>query len=227
MASRKIREKARLIAAHLGSCPGCRLFRDSIEMPDLSSRIVHANAIADRARVWWLVRVALLLIAAFVMYDASRDVFFGTAGESAHAAKHLGSFTLAYGVGLGIPFLLSGLLASWLLERTGAYRRYGAWINRVAGVIMIAFGIAAIYMGFEGRSTVQENLRNEFIVGTGDKGKIYRLEGNPARAVINGRLTRAGERVDGELRVSFEGLSADRNQLIFVDADGAKIHRRF
>ena len=47
---------------------------------------------------------------------------------------------LAYGIGLGIPFLLSGLLASWVLERTGAYRRYGAWINRVAGVVMIIVG---------------------------------------------------------------------------------------
>ncbi len=48
---------------------------------------------------------------------------------------------LAYGIGLGIPFLLSGLLASWALERTGAYRRYGAWINRAAGVIMIVVGV--------------------------------------------------------------------------------------
>jgi cytochrome c-type biogenesis protein len=48
---------------------------------------------------------------------------------------------LAYGIGLGVPFLLSGLLASWLLERTGAYRRYGAWINRVAGVVMIVVGV--------------------------------------------------------------------------------------
>ena len=48
---------------------------------------------------------------------------------------------LAYGIGLGVPFLLSGLLASWLLERTGAYRKYGAWINRVAGVVMIVVGL--------------------------------------------------------------------------------------
>ncbi len=47
---------------------------------------------------------------------------------------------LAYGIGLGVPLLLSGLLASWLLDRTGAYRRYGVWINRVAGVIMIIVG---------------------------------------------------------------------------------------
>jgi predicted anti-sigma-YlaC factor YlaD len=110
---------ARLIAAHLAACAPCRQFRASIDhyatdaaavgdiadisdMPDLSRRIVRANAIADRARVWWVVRFGLLLIAAFVIYDASRDVFFGAAGESAHAAKHLGSFTLAYGVGLAV-----------------------------------------------------------------------------------------------------------------------------
>ena len=38
----------------------------------------------------------------------------------------------------------------------------------VAGVIMIGFGAAAIYLGFDGRSTVQNNLSNEFIVGSDD-----------------------------------------------------------
>jgi hypothetical protein len=38
----------------------------------------------------------------------------------------------------------------------------------VAGVILVAFGVAAIYMGFSGRSTVQSNLGNEFIVGSDD-----------------------------------------------------------
>ena len=37
-----------------------------------------------------------------------------------------------------------------------------------AGVVMVAFGIAAIYMGADGRSTVQDNLANEFIVGSDD-----------------------------------------------------------
>jgi len=37
-----------------------------------------------------------------------------------------------------------------------------------SGVIMVAFGIAAIYLGFDGRSTVQDNLANEFIVGSDD-----------------------------------------------------------
>ena len=38
----------------------------------------------------------------------------------------------------------------------------------MAGVVMVAFGIAAIYMGADGRSTVQDNLANEFIVGSDD-----------------------------------------------------------
>lgn len=47
---------------------------------------------------------------------------------------------LVYGIGLGIPFLLSGLLATTILAKTGAYRRYGVWVNRIAGVIMILVG---------------------------------------------------------------------------------------
>ena len=38
----------------------------------------------------------------------------------------------------------------------------------ISGVILIAFGAVAIYMGFDGRSTVGDNLSNEFIVGGSD-----------------------------------------------------------
>ena len=43
----------------------------------------------------------------------------------------------------GTPFgyTTSVFIARTLLERTGAYRRYGAWINRVAGVVMIVIGL--------------------------------------------------------------------------------------
>lgn len=47
-------------------------------------------------------------------------------------------------------------------------RRALEWGGIAAGVIMVAFGVAAIYMGFDGRSTVQSNLANEFIAGTPD-----------------------------------------------------------
>lgn len=104
----------RLLSAHVAQCARCSNFLDGISsqwsqplheaftMPDLSSRIVKANAVADRARVWWIVRALLLLIAGFVIFDASHDIFFGAHGESAHAAKHLGAFTFAYGVGLAV-----------------------------------------------------------------------------------------------------------------------------
>ena len=38
----------------------------------------------------------------------------------------------------------------------------------VAAVILIVFGVAAVYMGFDGRSTVQSSLKQEQIVGTPD-----------------------------------------------------------
>jgi len=38
----------------------------------------------------------------------------------------------------------------------------------VSGAVLIAFGIGAIVMGFNGRSTVQDSLKQEFIVGSPD-----------------------------------------------------------
>lgn len=37
-----------------------------------------------------------------------------------------------------------------------------------AGVILVAFGIAALVMGINGRSTVRDNIEQEFIVGSAD-----------------------------------------------------------
>jgi hypothetical protein len=42
------------------------------------------------------------------------------------------------------------------------------WGGVVAGAILIAFGVAAIVMGFNGRSTVHSSLKAEQIVGTQD-----------------------------------------------------------
>ena len=38
----------------------------------------------------------------------------------------------------------------------------------VAAAVLIAFGIAAIYMGVQGRSTVSDSIKNEQIVGSAD-----------------------------------------------------------
>ena len=37
-----------------------------------------------------------------------------------------------------------------------------------AGAILIVFGVVAIAMGFNGRSTVSSSLKNEYIVGSPD-----------------------------------------------------------
>ncbi|HZO60911.1 MAG TPA: hypothetical protein VFB51_14580 [Solirubrobacterales bacterium] len=42
------------------------------------------------------------------------------------------------------------------------------WGGLAAGAVLIAFGIAAIVMGFDGRSTVSDTLEQEKIVGTPD-----------------------------------------------------------
>jgi hypothetical protein len=53
------------------------------------------------------------------------------------------------------------------------------------------------------------------------------FQGPPTRAMINGRLTRAGEVVDGTLGVTFNGVDSARRQLLFVDRTGATVTRRF
>ncbi len=53
------------------------------------------------------------------------------------------------------------------------------------------------------------------------------FQGAPPRAMINGKLTRAGETADPALGVIFEGLDTEKKQLIFRDRSGAIISRRY
>ena len=53
------------------------------------------------------------------------------------------------------------------------------------------------------------------------------FQGSPARAMINGRLTRTGEVVDGNLGITFESVEADKKQLIFKDRSGATVTRKY
>jgi hypothetical protein len=47
-------------------------------------------------------------------------------------------------------------------------RRVLEWGGFVAGAVLITFGVVAIFMGFNGRSTVSDSLKQEKIVGTAD-----------------------------------------------------------
>jgi predicted anti-sigma-YlaC factor YlaD len=103
----------RLVAAHLDRCADCRAFAASIEgsrrrllmapapsMPDLSRRISKLNAIADRASAWGVVRVLLVVVAVEVIVLSLPALLLGEGEANAHEARHLGAFTVAYGVAL-------------------------------------------------------------------------------------------------------------------------------
>lgn len=47
----------------------------------------------------------------------------------------------AYSVGLGIPFILSGLAATWVLQTGRRVRRYWPWIARISGGLLVIMGI--------------------------------------------------------------------------------------
>ncbi len=49
-----------------------------------------------------------------------------------------------YSVGLGIPFILAALFTDWFLHHLRKVRRAGPWLHRIAGILLIAMGIAMI-----------------------------------------------------------------------------------
>lgn len=48
---------------------------------------------------------------------------------------------VAYSLGLGVPFLIAGLATSSTLSLLGVFKRHGALVNRVGGVVMVGVGI--------------------------------------------------------------------------------------
>jgi cytochrome c-type biogenesis protein len=58
-------------------------------------------------------------------------------GETSDAAALL----VAYSLGLGIPFLLAGLFMSSTISALGVLRRHAAWVNRVAGAMLVVVGV--------------------------------------------------------------------------------------
>jgi len=103
----------RLLDAHLVRCPQCRAFAATIEgsrrrallgqaapMPDLSRRVSKLNAMADRASRWSVVRALLAVVAIEVIGFAVPALVLGEGEANAHDARHLGAFSVAYGVAL-------------------------------------------------------------------------------------------------------------------------------
>jgi hypothetical protein len=70
-------------------------------MPDMARPLVKLNAMADRAASWNIVRVLLAVVAFDVMFFALEALVLANETDAtAHAARHLGAFSFAYGVGL-------------------------------------------------------------------------------------------------------------------------------
>jgi predicted anti-sigma-YlaC factor YlaD len=103
----------RLVQAHLADCPDCRSFAAAVDgsrrrgvvrparpMPDLSRRVSKLNALADRASRWSVVRALLVIVALEVIVVSVPSLMASDAHTNAHDTRHLGAFTIAYGVAL-------------------------------------------------------------------------------------------------------------------------------
>jgi len=104
----------RLVDAHIATCPSCRAFAANVHdlrraaavdvavpQPDLSGAVVKAARLADRGSVWWVLRLGLGIVAVQVLVLSVPALLLGHAsGSDQHAARHQGSFAIAYAIGL-------------------------------------------------------------------------------------------------------------------------------
>lgn len=106
--------RGELLDAHLDHCRMCAAFSAEVErlrrrvrvtaaptLPDLSSDVSRAAALQDRRTSPFVARWLLAVVAAQIMAFSVSDLVASDAHEElAHAARHLGAFTLAYAAGL-------------------------------------------------------------------------------------------------------------------------------
>jgi len=102
------------IESHLAVCSECRAFGDSIPdrqrglliesaptMPDLGRSVASRSARTERRHGWGPTRVALALVAVSVVALSLPALFFGEdSAAPSHEARHLGAFSMAYGIAL-------------------------------------------------------------------------------------------------------------------------------
>jgi predicted anti-sigma-YlaC factor YlaD len=102
----------RLLDAHVERCANCRGYRDEVARlgaPALGAvppaaldarRVSKAVAAADRSSSSLLVRALLLVVAIEIVVLSLPELLRGSSSPEVHDGRHLGAFTLAYGVGL-------------------------------------------------------------------------------------------------------------------------------
>jgi hypothetical protein len=70
--------------------------------------------------------------------------------------------------------------------RHDTLRKVLEWGGFAAGAVLIVFGVVAIFMGFNGRSTVSDSLKQEKIVGTSDMTpSVIKTEAQKAGLDVN------------------------------------------
>ena len=104
----------RLLDAHVARCAACSSFRAFAEanhrrsvvrpaepQPDLAPQVARWAAALDRASRWSAARAVLAVVAIEIIAFSLPALVLGDEQQtSQHAARHLGAFTVAYGVGL-------------------------------------------------------------------------------------------------------------------------------
>ena len=103
-----------LVAAHVAKCPACQTFEADAErtrrilrvqpaptMPDLAPRIVKLHRMSERIGRWSFARTVLAVVAVEIVVLSVPDLVLGDQDDvTAHAARHLGAFSVAYAVAL-------------------------------------------------------------------------------------------------------------------------------
>lgn len=146
-----------VIAWHLRTCPDCAAFECAIaglgrpagagaaKSIDLSGRVVGMAGGVDRGGVWWGMRAALFVIAVGELGLAVPDLVAraSVVTGDVHMQRHLGSFQIAYAVGL-IVVALRPAKARALVPLTAALAAsmVGAAIVDIAQGVAPALGEA-------------------------------------------------------------------------------------
>ena len=70
-------------------------------------------------------------------------------------------------------------------------RKLFEWGGIAAGIVLIAFGVAAIFMGVNGRNIVRDSIAEQRITATPDAGEITNGKLEPGQAIKTGADARA------------------------------------
>ena len=89
-------------------------------------------------------------------------LLYTSASPDANLAKGI-PMMLSYSLGLAIPFLLAAVALERFLLWSKAFRRYMVWVERVAGGLMVAFGLALVTGQFAKLAQWLQVLTPEFL----------------------------------------------------------------